>query len=117
NAQGQLTAAANAPIAIDASQVTTGTLPIARGGTGSATQTWVDLTTDQTIAGIKTFTPSVATSTGVVVKQAAGGTVDVFNVQNNAGTTKFFKIDSAGNGTFSGSVAAGSFSGSGASLT
>ena len=32
-----------------------GTLPIANGGTGSATQNFVDLTTDQTIAGLKTF--------------------------------------------------------------
>ena len=31
------------------------TLPIANGGTGSATQNFVDLTTAQTIAGVKTF--------------------------------------------------------------
>ena len=37
NAQGQLTAAANTSIAIDASQVTSGTLPIARGGTNTNT--------------------------------------------------------------------------------
>ena len=35
NAQGQLTAASNVTIAVDASQVTTGILPIARGGTNS----------------------------------------------------------------------------------
>ena len=35
NAQGQLTAAANATVAIDASQVTSGVLPIVRGGTNS----------------------------------------------------------------------------------
>lgn len=34
----------------------TGILPIANGGTGSATQNFVDLTTDQTVAGAKTFT-------------------------------------------------------------
>ena len=33
----------------------TGTLPVANGGTGSATQNYVDLTTNQTIAGVKTF--------------------------------------------------------------
>ncbi|HEY8690669.1 MAG TPA: hypothetical protein VIM07_15635 [Chitinophagaceae bacterium] len=32
-----------------------GILPITNGGTGSATKNFVDLTTDQTIAGIKTF--------------------------------------------------------------
>jgi hypothetical protein len=34
----------------------TGVLPIANGGTGSATQNFIDLTTDQTAAGAKTFT-------------------------------------------------------------
>lgn len=33
----------------------TGSLPITSGGTGSATQNFVDLTTAQTVAGIKTF--------------------------------------------------------------
>jgi len=34
----------------------TGILPVANGGTGSATQNFVDLTTAQTVAGAKTFT-------------------------------------------------------------
>jgi hypothetical protein len=33
-----------------------GTLPVANGGTGSATQNFVDLTTTQTVAGLKTYT-------------------------------------------------------------
>ncbi len=33
----------------------TGVLPVANGGTGSTTQNFVDLTTTQTVAGIKTF--------------------------------------------------------------
>jgi hypothetical protein len=36
-----------------------GVLPIANGGTGSATQNFVDVSTDQVIAGNKTFTGSV----------------------------------------------------------
>lgn len=41
-----------------------GILPVANGGTGSATQNFVDLTTNQTtIAGNKTFTGKLATST------------------------------------------------------
>lgn len=42
-----------------------GILPIANGGTGSATQNYVDLTTNQTIAGIKTFSslPVLPTTT------------------------------------------------------
>ncbi len=41
---------------IDLTSEVTGTLPIANGGTGSTTQVWVDLTADQTVGGIKTFT-------------------------------------------------------------
>ena len=37
----------------------TGTLPVANGGTGSATQNFVDLTTTQSIAGAKTFSGNV----------------------------------------------------------
>lgn len=40
-----------------------GQLPIARGGTGSATQNFVDLTTNQTVAGTKTFTLPVVGAT------------------------------------------------------
>jgi hypothetical protein len=38
NAQGQITSATTASIAIDASAITTGTLPIGRGGTGQTTK-------------------------------------------------------------------------------
>jgi hypothetical protein len=37
-----------------------GTLPIANGGTGSATQNFVDLTTTQSIGGAKTFTSALS---------------------------------------------------------
>lgn len=44
----------------------TGTVAIVNGGTGSTTQSFVDLTTSQTVAGIKTFSanPSVPTPVG-----------------------------------------------------
>lgn len=54
----------------------TGTLPIANGGTGSATQNFVDLTTTQTAAGAKTFSTSVtlsAMSANAVVYTGASG--------------------------------------------
>jgi hypothetical protein len=57
--QGRLTAAANGSPVNLATEVT-GTLPIANGGTGSATKNFVDVTTDQTIGGIKTFTSTIA---------------------------------------------------------
>lgn len=46
----------------------TGTLPVANGGTGSATQNFVDLTTAQTVSGVKTFSapPHLPASTTTV---------------------------------------------------
>ena len=41
----------------------TGILPVANGGTGSATQNYVDLTTNQSISGIKTFANLSTTGT------------------------------------------------------
>src|SRR5262249_47177698 len=36
-----------------------GVVPVANGGTGAATQTFVDLTTDQTVGGAKTFSQPI----------------------------------------------------------
>jgi len=44
---------------LDASKIGSGVLSIARGGTGSNTQSFVDLSSDQTIAGNKTFSGSL----------------------------------------------------------
>src|SRR5207249_3532200 len=83
----------------------------------SLTGTYVDLTSAQTIPGAKTFAPTTNTA-GAIVRQtsASGPTADVFDVTNSAGTTTYFGVNSVGNATFSGSLAAASFSGSGASL-
>lgn len=43
---------------IDVSKANAGVLPIARGGTGSGTKNFVDLSTAQTVAGVKTFSAS-----------------------------------------------------------
>ena len=45
----------------------TGIVAVAHGGTGSATQNFVDLSSDQTIAGAKTFSGSVALGSAVGV--------------------------------------------------
>lgn len=53
---------------IDLASEVTGTLPILNGGTGATSQVWVDLSTGQSVAGIKTFSsfpvgPSAAPTT------------------------------------------------------
>jgi hypothetical protein len=53
-------------------------LPLAQGGTGSTTQNFVDLTTAQTIAGLKTFSSHVAVPGGTVVP------LDWYNVKDPA---------------------------------
>lgn len=45
-------------------------LPVAQGGTGSATQSWVDLTNDQTIGGAKTFTTAPVVPAGAFPESA-----------------------------------------------
>jgi hypothetical protein len=50
----------------------TGILPVANGGTGSSTQNFVDLTTDQTIAGVKTFSGSSTIVNQNLTVNAAG---------------------------------------------
>jgi hypothetical protein len=45
---------------IDLTTTVSGILPVANGGTGSATQNFVDLTTTQSIGGAKTFTSALA---------------------------------------------------------
>lgn len=60
----------------------TGTLPVARGGTGSATQNFVDLTTAQTIAGNKKFSNAII-STDAVDSSFSTGTYDATGVTVN----------------------------------
>lgn len=53
---------------------TTGTLPINRGGTGSTTQNFVDLTTNQTITNIKSFGPELRVVNSAYPKIVFNGT-------------------------------------------
>jgi hypothetical protein len=52
----------------------TGTLPVANGGTGSATQNFVDLTNTQTVGGAKTFSSSIAATSATFSGNIALGT-------------------------------------------
>ncbi|MEK7595716.1 MAG: MerR family transcriptional regulator, partial [Patescibacteria group bacterium] len=45
----------------------------------------------------QTITPTASTATGLSIAQASSGSVDIFNVTNNAGSTKYLQVDSSGN--------------------
>ncbi len=80
---------------LNASSITNGTLdnarlgvvPVANGGTGSATQNFVDLTTAQTIGGNKTFSGTVS---GNVVSSTGTFNVLATPVLSIAGTNNVF---------------------------
>lgn len=116
NAQGQITSAVNTSIAIAASQVTSGTLAVAQGGTGLASYTAGDLvyaTGATTLAklGIGTAT-HVLTSSGTAPQYVAqstlsvgsattatnlaGGVASQIPYQSAAGTTAFIANGTAG---------------------
>jgi hypothetical protein len=91
NSQGQLTAASNTSIAIDASAVTSGTLAVARGGTGLSSYAVGDLlyasgaTTLASLADVATG--SVLVSGGVGVAPAYSSTPSVSTVTATASKT------------------------------
>lgn len=58
----------------------TGILPIANGGTGSATQNFVDLTTAQSVAGIKTFSSQFNLLSTLTFEESGAGT-DLITLQ------------------------------------
>lgn len=57
---------------VDLTTEVTGVLPIANGGTGSATQNFVDLTTGQTVAGLKNFTDALTITSSNANSLAVG---------------------------------------------
>lgn len=91
-ATGAVTATKLGVASVDlASNKVTGIVPIANGGTGSATQNWVDLSTTQaSIAGAKTFTTSLTSSGATTLSGGVtigGGIVYTQGSQITANTT------------------------------
>jgi hypothetical protein len=66
---------------IDLATEVTGILPVANGGTGSSTQNFVDLTTAQTVDGIKTLNDSIALPD---TNDASTGNVDALTITDRA---------------------------------
>jgi hypothetical protein len=69
---------------LNASNITTGTLPIERGGTGSTTQNFVDLSTNQTIFGNKNFSQTITAANATVsnLLTAAGANLNGLAINN-----------------------------------
>jgi hypothetical protein len=68
----------------------TGVLPVANGGTGSATQNFVDLTNTQTVAGAKTFTSALIAASNVKIHRGLADnseSVAIGNLTLNSTTT------------------------------
>jgi hypothetical protein len=111
----------------------TGILDVANGGTGSSTKNFVDLTTNQTISGVKTFSGTSTVVNQNLTVNAAGttgqgiilsddgdivdnndgaatfrfsGGVKINNGNKSAGTTTNITLSNTGNITASGSVTA-----------
>ena len=84
------------------STVTLGTLSIAGGGTGSASQNFVDLTTPQTIAGVKTFSDAIAgniTGNAATVTTNANLIGDVTSIGNTTTYNGIVPISKGGTGS------------------
>jgi len=65
----------------------TGTLPVANGGTGSASQNFVDLTTNQTAAGNKSFTGATTLSAAGVASTPADALTGAWYTTGGTATT------------------------------
>jgi hypothetical protein len=82
---------------IDLTTKVTGVLPVANGGTGSATQNFVDLTTTQTIAGTKTFSSDISAN-GVLVGKGNGNGDSNVAIGTNLGTGTGYRNTGVGAG-------------------
>ncbi|MHA8094640.1 beta strand repeat-containing protein [Aquirufa lenticrescens] len=87
--------------ATDLTTGTTGILPIASGGTGSSTKNFVDLTSAQTIAGVKTFSSNAnfsgtVTAGGVTYPNSTGTNGQVLT-SNGSGTASWESVSGTTN--------------------
>ena len=83
---GVVSSAQNALNALNATNVT-GTVGIANGGTGSNTKNFVDLSTDQSVAGNKTFSGNVSVTGASGIFSGNGSGLTDLNGANIAGGT------------------------------
>lgn len=73
----------------------TGILPIANGGTGSAGQNFVDLTTEQTVSGVKSFNSIVNANNGLTIPTTKS--LILFNTSDQTTNTEELRIQTNSN--------------------
>jgi len=107
NTQGQITSASNTSIAIGASQVTSGTLAVARGGTGVSTiptngQLLIGNGTDYTLATLTQGTGiTITNGSGTITIASSGGSM-VYpgaGIPNSTGSSWGTSYSTTGSGT------------------
>ena len=128
NAQGQLTAAADVNIAISASQITSGTLGVANGGTGTTSLTgYVKGNGTSAFTAVSTIPSSDITGLGTMATQNAsavaitGGTMDGVTIGGStaaAGTftsinTLTSQLGTVSSGTWNGTAIGPTYGGTG----
>lgn len=92
----------NSLLPVDLTSQVTGVLPIANGGTGSATQNFVDLTTSQTIGGTKTFSSTIQgdiSGNSATVTTNANLTGDVTSIGNTTSYNNVVPVAKGGTGS------------------
>ncbi|SER52566.1 beta strand repeat-containing protein, partial [Flavobacterium frigoris] len=92
---------------IDLISKVTGILPLVNGGTGSSTQNFVDLTTDQTIAGSKTFNNDISVK-GLVVGLGSAGVASNVGIGRSTLVSNTVGINNVGIGEQAGRSITGS---------
>lgn len=116
NAQGQLTAASNTSIAINASAITSGTVTVAQGGTGATTLTgYVKGSGTSAFTAASTIPSTDITGLGTMSTQNAnsvtitGGTINGASIGATTASTGAFTTITAGtwNGTAIGAIYGG----------
>lgn len=120
NAQGQITSASNSSIAIDANQITSGTLPVANGGTGantltgyvkgSGTSAFTASSTIPTTDLSGTISNAQLANSAITINgtpTSLGGSISVGTVTSVSGTGTVSGISLSGTVTSSGSLTLG----------
>lgn len=81
---------------VDAATDVEGVLPIVHGGTGSSTKNFVDLVSDQTIVGNKTFDGSISLNSTIAGRNLSADGAKLDGIESSADVTDATNVAAAG---------------------